>query len=211
MKKRKLKGDHIYIVERSIAEMEALRDAEEIPELREAYSEMLTGMKKEPKKSYWYCDWAVYHKDGTLVGGIGFKGPPDKDGLVEIGYGISEEYQRHGYGSEAVKLMARWAMFQWGVKGVWAQTEPDNAASQGLLLKCGFAPDGEAEEGPRYSYTGEGSTNWVPIFMCIGISVGSAIGSARGNTGLGMSMGLCIGLLWGAVLTNMQHGKGKKK
>lgn len=209
MKQKKVRATHVYMISRSTEEMEALRDAEMDEGLRLAYGEMIEGMKADPKRAYWSCNWAIYHKDGTLIGGIGFKGAPGKDGKVEIGYGIDEPYRRHGYGSEAVAALTQWALLQWGVKTVWAQTEPDNAASQALLLKCGFVPDGEGEEGPAFRYAGKDETSWLPIGMCLGMGVGVAIGAALGNVSLGMCFGMSIGLLFGAILQNARGGGEK--
>jgi RimJ/RimL family protein N-acetyltransferase len=37
-----------------------------------------------------------------LCGGTGFKGPPDKRGMVEIGYPVLPEFQRQGLATEMV-------------------------------------------------------------------------------------------------------------
>jgi len=50
-----------------------------------------------------------------------------------------------------VKLALKWAFQDPRVKAVEAETDPDNVASQKVLMKCGFRPNGEiGEEGPRY-------------------------------------------------------------
>ena len=65
------------------------------------------------------------------------------------GYGILEEYRGQGFATEAVKLALKWAFRHSMVKAV--EADPDNAASQRVLMKCGFRPNGEiGEEGPRY-------------------------------------------------------------
>ena len=67
------------------------------------------------------------------------------------GYGILEEYRGQGFATEAVKLALKWAFRHSMVKAVEAEAGPDNAASQRVLMKCGFRPNGEiGEEGPRY-------------------------------------------------------------
>ena len=40
-----------------------------------------------------------------------FKGFGD-DGVIEIGYGLKEEYRHHGYMTEAVKVITEWALSQ---------------------------------------------------------------------------------------------------
>ena len=94
--------------------------------------------------------WMIELLDGTHIGDLCFKGL-EADGIVEIGYGILEEYQGQGYATEAVGEAANWALQQPGVRRVEAETEPDNRASQRVLEKCGFLPSGTfGEEGPRF-------------------------------------------------------------
>lgn len=74
----------------------------------------------------------------TVIGDIGFKGVPDDNGDVEIGYGIIEEEQRKGYGFEALKSMLDWAFSQDKVKTVKAECLIDNASSIRILEKVGM-------------------------------------------------------------------------
>ena len=47
--------------------------------------------------------------------------------------------------------------FAYDVLDKWAETDPDNIASQRVLEKAGFAPTGEqGEEGPRFLWQGNG-------------------------------------------------------
>jgi RimJ/RimL family protein N-acetyltransferase len=72
-----------------------------------------------------------------VVGGVGFKSAPS-DGRVEIGYGISEDFQNQGITTEAVALLIEVAK-QHSLKLLTAETEIDNVASQKVLAKSGFA------------------------------------------------------------------------
>ena len=76
-----------------------------------------------------------------VVAEVGFHGPPDSDGLVEIGYRVVNARRRHGIAEEAVRALLRWACMQ-DVEGVKASVHPANAASLGLLRKLGFATTG---------------------------------------------------------------------
>ena len=51
-------------------------------------------------------------------------------------------------------------------------------------------------------------STWVPIMMCLGMSVGMCFGSSLNSIPMGMSIGLCFGLLLG---TAMDAGKKNKK
>ena len=65
----------------------------------------------------------------TTVGIIGFKGKPDADGAVEIGYSVLSQFQRRGYASEAVAALLEWAFSFDGVGRVVAETYPELVAS----------------------------------------------------------------------------------
>ena len=131
-------------------EMEALMAAQEDPDLRAAYGEMLDGCLTHPEQWCWYAAWLILLKDGTPVGDVCFKGFGD-DGAVEIGYGINQPHEGKGYATEAVDAMVHWAFLQQGVVCVEAETESGNAASQRVLAKCGFRHTGGfGAEGPRF-------------------------------------------------------------
>ncbi|MDD4851175.1 MAG: GNAT family N-acetyltransferase [Gemmiger sp.] len=138
----------------TLGEMEGVMAAEADPEMRQAYAEMLAAMRALPGREEWGAEWQVALRDGLVtIGGIGFKGPPDAAGRVELGYGIDLPYQGNGYATEAVQALVNWCWQQPGVAQVLAQTEPGNATSQRVLAKCGFVRDGNGEEGPMFSRT----------------------------------------------------------
>jgi ribosomal-protein-alanine N-acetyltransferase len=83
--------------------------------------------------------WIMVEPDtNTVVGDIGFLGPPDNAGDVEIGYSVMPRRRRRGYASEAVVALTAWAFGQPGVQAVVAGTAPDNLASQRVLELAGF-------------------------------------------------------------------------
>ncbi len=87
----------------------------------------------------WYTSWEmVLESENVIIGGVCFKGPPDENGEVEIGYGIEMEYWNRGYTTEALVALIAWAESQPDVKGIKASTEPDNDASHAILKKLGF-------------------------------------------------------------------------
>ena len=89
-------------------------------------------------------------KDGTHIGELCFKGL-DSNGITEIGYGISEEYQRNGYATEALKAVLKFAFDNPHLVAIEAETDSENTASKRVLEKCGFMMNGKmGEEGPRY-------------------------------------------------------------
>ncbi len=144
-----LEADRLVIYAASENEMNRLAASEGDAHLREAYEEMLRGSLAHPEDWGWYALWMIVRKDGSHIGNLSFKGVPE-DGIVELGYGIAEEYRGLGYATEAVETILAWAFDQPGVTSVAAETEQDNAASRRVLEKCGFVPAGEGREGPRF-------------------------------------------------------------
>lgn len=99
-----------------------------------------------------HAGWTFYYfaapeGDGhVLVGLGGFKGAPDPDGVVEIGYSILAPFRRRGFATEAVRAFLGHAFADPRVTFVIAETMPDLAASIGVLEKCGFTLVGEGSE-----------------------------------------------------------------
>ena len=149
--KTEIKTKRLTLCPMSDAEIEALIERTPSDELRAAYGEMLSGGKSDPGNRVWYAPWSMVLKDAQeYVGDLGFKGPVKKH-AVEIGYGVLPEYEGQGYTTEAVQAMTQWAFQQKDVVFVETETDPENKASQRVLEKCGFVPDGTTrEEGPRF-------------------------------------------------------------
>lgn len=140
----------LKIYSSSKKQMERFIATQTIEVLKVAYTEMLDGCLSHPDQWDWYAIWMIELKDCTHIGEICFKGLSEK-GVVEIGYGIADEYQGRGYATEAVSEIVEWALMQPGVTNVVAETEKSNIASQRVLKKAGFLPTGETgEEGPLY-------------------------------------------------------------
>jgi len=150
MKNIAAESESLIIEPRTAEEMEILIAGEKDGEMKKAYGEMYAGMKASPERSEWSAEWKIKSRDGSLVGGIGFKGGPDKNGTVDIGYGIFPEFRNRGYASEAVGAMVKWAFTHKEVKAVQAQTDPGNFISQRVLSANGFVRCGTGDEGPMF-------------------------------------------------------------
>ena len=134
-------------------EMEKFIESQTNDILKTAYTEMLTGCIENPEQWEWYAIWMIELKDGTHIGEMCFKGV-DSDGVVEIGYGIMEQYQDHGYATEAVKAISNWAFQEPKISSIEAEIDSKNIASKKVLEKCGFVFTGKnGKEGPRYKLT----------------------------------------------------------
>lgn len=78
----------------------------------------------------------------TVIGSIDFKYMPDENGVSEIGYGMSPEYEGNGYMTEALLAMISLGR-QNGIKRIVADTLVDNVKSQNVLARCGFSLTGK--------------------------------------------------------------------
>ncbi|MBH0229018.1 GNAT family N-acetyltransferase [Halobacillus yeomjeoni] len=83
--------------------------------------------------------WVIMDINGDhVIGDIGFKGKPDGNGIVEMGYHIVASERNMGFASEAVDHLCQWAFKDPEVKGVEAQCDKNNIASQKVLINNGF-------------------------------------------------------------------------
>jgi RimJ/RimL family protein N-acetyltransferase len=87
----------------------------------------------------------ILRETGEVIGGIGFHGPPDEAGTVEIGYGIVEQYRGRGLVGEPAVAISGLAWSRPGVSRIIARTGEANAASAGVLRHAGFREDGVAD------------------------------------------------------------------
>ena len=101
------------------------------------------------------ADWSFYYiarrpDAGTdasgLVGAGGYKGPPDAEGSVEIGYSVVPEHRRRGYAREAVDGWVAWAFADDRVTRVIAHTLVELAPSIGVLRAAGFSFVGQGND-----------------------------------------------------------------
>jgi len=137
------------------------------PELYDddAVRHSLNWLLKHPSEANWGFYYFLEHA-GTgerrlLVGAGGFKGSPDPEGLVEIGYSIVPERHRRGYATEATRGLLTFAFSDPRVHTVIGQTLTTLAASIGVLEKAGLrfagaGTDPHAPEGAqviRYAIT----------------------------------------------------------
>lgn len=196
----KLKTKRLLIETASLAEMEQLRDEAQDAERKKAYQEMIDGCQENPKQYNWYAAWKIMDRtSGELIGEFCFKGP-QKDGAVEIEYGIKPAFEKQGYMSEAVKVMCGWATSQEDVYFIMAKTTEENAASKRVLEKNKFKPvETNGEEGLRFFLERESSV-WMPIYMSFGLCIGMSLGMSQGNQSLGMCLGMSVGLAIGAAM-----------
>ena len=74
----------------------------------------------------------------VVVGRLGFHGPTDNDGMLEIGYEVFPEHRRRGYAREAALAMLRWAQRDPAVLRFRVSVSPQNLPSRNLVTGLGF-------------------------------------------------------------------------
>ena len=108
--------------------------------VRRAIRRKLTKMDLANTEDHaWYTYWLI-QVNGTFGAGlVGFKGVPDQNGEVEIGYGIDPLYQGRGYTTGAVHVLLEWAFQHPACQSVIAPgTLRTNPASNRVLEKVGM-------------------------------------------------------------------------
>lgn len=88
----------------------------------------------------------------TLVGDIGFKGPPTPEGRADVGYSVVASCRNRGYTTEAVQALCDWAFAHDVTRWIVGETFASIPESVRVLEKCGFAYAGsgvgrEGDEG----------------------------------------------------------------
>lgn len=112
------------------------------PVVRRRFLEGIPGIDDDPRFGVWVV---IEVAARTLIGDVGFHGPPDADGSLEIGYALAPDWRGRGYATEAVGRLCAWAEAQVGVRALTARTDPDNRASARVLARLGFVAVGAAD------------------------------------------------------------------
>ena len=104
-------------------------------------------VKEECRAETGYGFLIFGREDGALLGGITLSNV--RLGVTRagsLGYWVSADYARNGYMTEAVRCVLDYSFNILKLHRVEAACLPNNDASRGLLLKCGFREEGLARE-----------------------------------------------------------------
>lgn len=97
-----------------------------------------------PEQHLWFTNWQiVLDSENLSIGSSCFKGGPNDNGEIELGYGINDNFRNQGFMTEAAEALCQWALKQQGVNAVIAETDKDNPASQCVCMKTGMIKSGE--------------------------------------------------------------------
>ena len=100
-----------------------------------------------PAEFPWHTYWLIEIRSEPFGAGlIGFKGIPDNNSEVEIGYGIDAQWRNKGYTTEAAKMLINWALQQDSCLAVTAWSDKGNVASARVLQKVGMELGRETED-----------------------------------------------------------------
>ena len=105
------------------------------PDLLEFLPFYAQQLETDPSLLGWGVWLMIHATERVVIGDVGFKGKPDHEGTVEIGYSVIPAYRNQGYASEAAQALVNWAFIQRGVKRIVAECSNDNAASIHILEK----------------------------------------------------------------------------
>ena len=124
-------------------------------ELEDALKIWIARLTSDPAAAPWMARAMVLNEDGArrVVGSIGFHGPPDAEGRLEVGYSVDPPYRRRGFARESVRALFDWAHQRAGIERFVASISPANAPSLALARGLGFVQVGEQldeVDGPEY-------------------------------------------------------------
>jgi ribosomal-protein-alanine N-acetyltransferase len=105
---------------------------------REAMPHAYEYLKTHPSAHGWWMYLLVHTVDRTLIGLVGYKGPPDERGVVEIGYSLASRYRLRGLATESARALVDRAFSHRQVKSVDAHTLPERNGSVRVLEKLGM-------------------------------------------------------------------------
>lgn len=103
-------------------------------------------LKDDPSLVGWLHFMAMRVADRTLIGDGGFKGKPDQNGVVELGYSIVPEYRKLGYATQVAQALIDFAFTHPEVNATAAHTSVKNIGSMKVLERAGMKVVGEMDD-----------------------------------------------------------------
>jgi [ribosomal protein S5]-alanine N-acetyltransferase len=109
------------------------------------FADALPYIRADVRRKPTFANWSraiIHANDNVVIGDAGFKSLPNKDGSIEIGYGIASSYRNQGLAAEAARALIAWAFEHADVRQVTAECREDNFASKRVLEKLGMDSTG---------------------------------------------------------------------
>ena len=82
----------------------------------------------------------------------------------ETGYIVNKVFQRQGYASEALRALLKWG-FENGLHRVYAECDPRNECSWGLLQKLGFQREALLRQNVWFRRDEQGNPIWQDTYV----------------------------------------------
>ena len=112
--------------------------------------------KLDDASAFVWSDYIYIHRrDNTVIGDGGFKGPPDANGCVDIGYAVIPGYRGQGLATEGARALLEQAFSHAEVCSVRADTSVNGLASMGVLRRIDMRQYGighNDEDGDLYCW-----------------------------------------------------------
>ena len=103
----------------------------------------LNQIVEDPDNTHWMTRVLATDPADTVLGHGGFHGPPDAQGMVEVGYFVVPEHRRRGVARAMLRELVRRAEAAQDARIVRACISPRNAPSLATIAGFGFAKVGE--------------------------------------------------------------------
>jgi len=118
-----------------------------LPPFADEQARELARLTAAPSLAGWLSWYVVQVSPARVVGTIGFAGPPDGEGAVEIAYAIAEGPQRRGYATEAMGALIDWAFSHSETRMIVAHAAAADAAAIRVIEDNGLRHVGPGRDG----------------------------------------------------------------
>jgi RimJ/RimL family protein N-acetyltransferase len=102
-------------------------------------------------------DWLAVDAAGEVLASVGLQFIDRERGTAEVGYWVAAGARGRGVAARAVRLVSDWAVAELGLREIQITAHEDNAASQAVARRAGYAqarvlpePPGEGLRAGRY-------------------------------------------------------------
>jgi ribosomal-protein-alanine N-acetyltransferase len=113
-------------------------------DVRDFVKMLISWRKEEPRRRFQFA--VTLADSGELIGSVGIRRKPDNDHEADIGYEIAEEYQGHGYATEATAAVIDFGFRELKLHRISASLVADNVPSAGVLERLGMKLEGRLRE-----------------------------------------------------------------
>ena len=115
-------------------------------EVDRAFPGYAARLREDPAIAAWQGRAIVVRDSEEIAGSANFKGAPDDDGVVEVGYQLIPRFRGNGYAREALGALVDRAFAEPEIEEVVAVIHPDNAPSIAVAESVGFEHTGASSE-----------------------------------------------------------------